>query len=242
MNISIRRFAVIGLLSAVMAGLMAGPALAASATATTTAATGVGVSGATLNGSVQTGGAAAMWQFEYGTGTSYGKTTPANSIPAGGSVVIVSTGINGLKPNTKYHFRLVVQTGTGGSYPIVTANGADRTFTTKPMASVTLSTTKLTIKNGSTSLGLKCSSRVTCRGKLTLTASVKVGKKHQNITFGSSSFSIKGDKKSTLKFKISGKGLTALKHAHKHRLTVNLSGKFSTGQPKFTKKITLSLP
>jgi hypothetical protein len=238
MNMSIRRFAVIGLLSAVMAGLMTGSALAATATPTTTAASGVGLSTATLNGSIQTAKLATLWQFQYGTSTSYGKTTPANTIPAGGSTVIVSTNISGLKPNTKYHFRLVVQTGSGTPYPIVVTHGADMTFTTK--ATVALSSTTLKIKNGSSSLGLKCSGGATCKGKLTLTASVKVGKKHQNITFGSSSFSIKNGKKSTLKLKLSGKGLAALRKAHHQQLKVNLVIKFSSHQPALSKTVTLS--
>jgi hypothetical protein len=242
MNISIRRFVVIGLLGAVMAGLMAGSALAATPTPTTNGASGVGVTTATLNGSIQTGGVATLWQFQYGTSTSYGKTTTANTIPVGGGSVLVSSSIRGLKPNKKYHFRLIVQTGAGTSYyPIVTTNGADKTFTTKPIGKVTLSTTTLKIKKGSTSLGLKCSSLVTCKGKLTLTARVKVGKKHQNITFGSKSFSIKHGKKSTLKFKLSGKGLTALKKAHNQRLTVKLLIKFSSHQPTISKNITLFL-
>jgi hypothetical protein len=240
MNISIRRFAVIGLLSAVMAGLMAGSALAA--TSTTTAATGVGVSTATLNGSIQTGGVQTLWQFQYGTSTSYGKTTTANTIPAGGSSVIVATSLTGLKPGTKYHFRLAVQTGTGKtSYPIVVTYGGDKTFTTKPIGKVTLSTTSLAIKKGSTSLGLRCSSLVTCKGKLTLSARIKLGRKSQNITFGSKSFSIKSNKKSTLKLKIAGKGLTALKKAHNQRLKVKLLVKFSSHQPTISKTITLFL-
>jgi hypothetical protein len=239
MNIRIRRFAVIGLLSAVLAGLMAGSALAATATPTTTAATGVGLSTATLNGSVQTGRFATLWQFQYGTSTSYGKTTPANSIPFGGSTVLVSTGISGLTPNTKYHFRLVVQTSSGKGYPIVVTHGADMTFTTKP--SVTLSSSTLTVKKGSTSLGVKCLSRPNCKGKLSLAASVKVGKKHQNITFASTSFSIKNGKKSTLKFKLSGKGLAALRKAHHQRLKVNLLIKFSSHQPTLSKTVTLAL-
>jgi hypothetical protein len=242
MNVSIRRFAVIGLLSAVMAGLMAGSALAATPIPTTSAATGVGVSTATLNGSIQTAGVQTLWQFQYGTSTSYGKTTTANSIPAGGSTVIVASSITGLKANTKYHFRLVVQTGKGTStYPIVVTNGVDKTFTTKPSGKVTLSSTTLAIKKGSTSLGLKCSSLVTCKGKLTLSARIKVGKKHQNITFGSKSFSIKHGKKSTLKFKLSGKGLTALKKAHNQQLKVKLLIKFSSQQPTISKTITLFL-
>jgi hypothetical protein len=244
MNISIRRFAVIGLLSAVMAGLMAGSALAATPTPapTTNAASGVGVGTATLNGSIQTSGAQTLWQFQYGTSTSYGKTTTANSIPAGGSSVIVATSLTGLKPGTKYHFRLAVQTGTGKtSYPIVVTYGGDKTFTTKPIGKVTLSTTSLAIKKGSTSLGLKCSSLVTCKGKLTLSARIKVGRKHQNITFGSKSFSIKSNRKSTLKLKIAGKGLTALKKAHNQRLKVKLLVKFSSHQPTISKTITLFL-
>src|ERR1700722_9149243 len=130
-----------------MAGLMGGSGWAGAAEPTTTAATGMCLSTATLNGSIQTAKLATLWQFQYGTNTSYGKTTPANSIPAGGSAIIVSTGINGLKPNTKYHFRLVVQTGSGTPYPIVVTHGADMTFTTKP--TVALSSTTLKIKNGS---------------------------------------------------------------------------------------------
>jgi hypothetical protein len=246
MNISIRRFAVIGLLSAVMAGLMAGSALAAAPTPTptptTSAATGVGVSTATLNGSLQTSGVKTLWQFQYGTSTSYGKTTTANTIPAGGSIVIVATGITGLKPGTKYHFRLVAQTGKGTTaYPIAVTYGGDKTFTTKPIGKVTLSTTTLAIKKGSTSLGLKCSSPVTCKGKLTLSARIKVGKKHQNITFVSKSVSIKSNKKSTLKLKIAGKGLTALKNAHNQQLRVKLQIKFSSHQPTVSKTVTLFL-
>ncbi len=242
MIISIRRFAVIGLLSAVMAGLMAGSALAATPSATTNAASGVGVTTATLNGSIQTRGVSTLWQFQYGTSKSYGKTTTANSIPAGGSTVIVASSITGLKANTKYHFRLVVQTGKGTStYPIVVAFGGDKTFTTRPGGKLTLSAAMLGIKKGSTSLGLKCSSLVTCKGKLTLSARVKVGTKHQNVTFGTKSFSIKSNKKSTLKLKLSGKGLTALRQAHNQRLKVKLLIKFSSPQPTVSKIITLFL-
>jgi hypothetical protein len=242
MNISIRRFVVIGLLSAVMAGLMAGSALAATPTPTTRAATAVGVSTATLNGSVQTGGVATQWQFQYGTSTSYGKTTTANTIPAGGGTVILTSSITGLKPNTKYHFRLVVQTGIGNQYyPIVVTNGADMRFTTEKIGKVIATVTRLKIKNGSTTLGLKCSSLVTCKGKMTMSARVKVGKKHRNITFANKSFSIKPGKKGTLRFKISGKGMTALRKASHRRLNVKLLIKFSSHQPTITKTIRLFL-
>jgi hypothetical protein len=244
MNVSIRRFVAIGLLSAVIAALMAGSALAATPNPipTTSAATGVGLSAATLNGSIQTRGVQTLWQFQYGTSTSYGKTTVANSIPAGGSSLVVATSLMGLKPGTKYHFRLVVQTGTGKiGYPIAVTYGADKTFTTRPAGKVTLSATTLAVKKGSASLGLKCSSRVTCKGKLTLTARIKVGKKGQNITFASKSFSIKSNKKSTLKLKISGKGLAALRKAHDPLLKVKLLIKFSSLQPTVSKTVTLLL-
>ncbi len=74
-----------------------------------------------------------------------------------------------------------------------------------------------------------------------MTARVKVGKKHQNITFASKSFNIKHGKKSTLKFKLSGKGLTALRKASHRRLNVKLLIKFSSHQPTITKTIRLFL-
>ncbi|HEY5708026.1 MAG TPA: S8 family serine peptidase [Solirubrobacterales bacterium] len=81
---------------------------------------------ATLNGDVNPNGSETTYQFEYGTTKEYGSKAPASpkSIGSGTSPVEVSEKIEGLKPETTYHFRLVATNGKG------TTEGTDQTFTT----------------------------------------------------------------------------------------------------------------
>jgi hypothetical protein len=81
---------------------------------------------ATLKGTVNPNGSEATYQFEYGTTTGYGSKAPASpkSIGSGTSPVEVSEGIEGLAPETTYHFRLVATNGKG------TTQSSDQTFTT----------------------------------------------------------------------------------------------------------------
>jgi hypothetical protein len=99
---------------------------------TTGSATGVGVTTATLTGSVNPKGLTTSWQFEYGTTTAYGSKTPSKSAGAGNGATVVSAAIAGLAPGTTYHFRLVASSSAG------TTDGADLTFAT-PVA-VTINT------------------------------------------------------------------------------------------------------
>jgi hypothetical protein len=105
-----------------LAGLTAASALAAGApTAETKPATAITESSATLGGKVNPNGATTKYYFEYGTTTAYGSKT------AEGSTKIetkVSKGIEGLKWNTTYHFRLVATNEFG------TSDGADEVFST----------------------------------------------------------------------------------------------------------------
>jgi hypothetical protein len=80
----------------------------------------------TLKGTVNPNGSETTYQFEYGTTTGYGSKAPASpkSIGSGNSLVEVSEGIEGLAPETTYHFRLVATNAKG------TTNGPDQTFTT----------------------------------------------------------------------------------------------------------------
>lgn len=93
---------------------------------TTGSATGVTQTTATLNGTVTPNGADASWQFEYGTTTSYGTTSPASPGDAGAGFASVpeSTNISGLTASTTYHYRLNATNSSG------TTHGADKTFTT----------------------------------------------------------------------------------------------------------------
>lgn len=99
--------------------------LASAPEATTKPASGLTAKKATLNGTVNPNGYA-TYQFEYGTTTAYGSKVPASpkSIGSSASPIEVSEKIETLKPETTYHFRVVVTNSKG------TAEGKDQTFTT----------------------------------------------------------------------------------------------------------------
>ncbi|HEY5198506.1 MAG TPA: FG-GAP-like repeat-containing protein [Solirubrobacteraceae bacterium] len=92
-------------------------------TATTGAATGVTESGATLTGTVGPNGSATSYVFEYGTSTSFGSITPADTV-AGNAAVAESAGLSGLTPDTTYFYRLVAANSAG------TVMGAVASFST----------------------------------------------------------------------------------------------------------------
>jgi len=93
--------------------------------AVTTAATGLTSSGATLNGTINAGGASTTVTFEYGLTTAYGTVVPG--VPGtvtGNTVTPVSANITGLTVSTTYHYRVV------GVNSVGTTNGNDMTFFT----------------------------------------------------------------------------------------------------------------
>ncbi len=92
---------------------------------TTSAATGVTATTATLNATVNPGGATTTAQFEYGTNISYGSTASVTLSPANGTnYQSVSANLTGLLPGTTYNFR-ITGTNSAGS-----RNGGNLTFTT----------------------------------------------------------------------------------------------------------------
>jgi hypothetical protein len=91
----------------------------------TTAATGINSTGATLNGTINAGGASTTVTFEYGPTIAYGTTVPG--VPGtvnGNTTTPVSATIGGLIINTTYHYRVK------GVNSVGTANGNDMTFVT----------------------------------------------------------------------------------------------------------------
>ena len=101
-------------------------------TVTTNAATALTATGATLNGTVSSNGAATTVTFEYGPTTSYGTTVTATQSPLAGSAsnAAVSYTLTGLSCSTTYHFRVKGDNGSG------ITNGSDATFTTSFTASL----------------------------------------------------------------------------------------------------------
>ncbi len=80
---------------------------------------------ALLAGRVDPNRSHTTYRFEYGTDTSYGNATAVDIAGSGAAPAPVSKAIDGLQPNTTYHFRLAATSVAGE------AQGPDQTFTTK---------------------------------------------------------------------------------------------------------------
>ena len=79
----------------------------------------------TLRAEVNPEFAATTYQFQYGTSTSYGSSTPESpSVGADHVAHAVSINLSGLAPGTAYHFRIVA------TNPFGTTDGLDQAFTT----------------------------------------------------------------------------------------------------------------
>ncbi len=86
--------------------------------ASTEAPTSVTDTSATLNGSVNPGGVAATYQFQYGSTTSYGSVAPASAEPVGSDSTThqVSSELTKLAPGATYHYRIVARNVNGATY------------------------------------------------------------------------------------------------------------------------------
>jgi len=95
-------------------------------TAVTGDAGAVTASGAALSGTLNPGGVATTYRFEWGTTTTYGGLLPSPDAPAGSDRADhpVKEALSGLAAGTTYHFRLVATNEAGTTY------GADHRFTT----------------------------------------------------------------------------------------------------------------
>ncbi len=92
---------------------------------TTGAASGIGAGGATVAGTVNPGGNATTYSFQFGTSPALGSSTASTTMAAEDSPQSVTAVLGGLAPATTYHFRLVASNPAGG--PVA---GATATFTT----------------------------------------------------------------------------------------------------------------
>jgi hypothetical protein len=88
---------------------------------------GVGSSGVTLHAGVDPEGESTSYFFEYGLTASYASVTPVESAGAGTGTVGVSATVEGLLPDTEYHFRVVASSAIG------TVRGGDVVFSTFPV-------------------------------------------------------------------------------------------------------------
>jgi hypothetical protein len=94
------------------------------ATVTTLAASNFTLSNATLNAAITPGDLTNAWYFEFGTNTSYGSYTIANTLASATNAVNVSNILTGLTPGTTYHYQILANDGvsikTGGDTNFIT--------------------------------------------------------------------------------------------------------------------------
>ena len=90
---------------------------------------GAGQTGISLDGMVNPLGADTTYVFAYGPDTNFEFQTTPQDVGSGIAAVPVSTGINGLSPNTTYHLRLVATNNFG------TTIGDEQVITTLPLGS-----------------------------------------------------------------------------------------------------------
>jgi streptogramin lyase len=95
--------------------------------AVTGGASAVQVGGATLAGVANARTQTTSSHFEYGPSAAYGMTTGAQALAPIAADQDLSTVLSRLAAGSTYHYRLVVQNGTGMAF------GADQTFTTLPV-------------------------------------------------------------------------------------------------------------
>lgn len=92
------------------------------------AATGVarpvGATTTTLHGTVDPNGTPTAYHFEFGTSLAYERSTPDVSAGADDTLVRMAVPVDGLRPNTRYHVRLVATNAAGRTVAV------DRPFTT----------------------------------------------------------------------------------------------------------------
>ena len=120
-----RRAAIGGLAAVALITATTAPAVAAAPGAATTGADHITSGTARLVGQVDPNGEPTSYYFEYGTTNRYGSRTPDVAAGKGTAGKRVTATVTGLRPVTRYHFRVVASNPSG------VQSGADRTFRTK---------------------------------------------------------------------------------------------------------------
>jgi len=207
--------------------------------ATTGNTTAIGTKTGTLHGVVKTSGQAVTWQFQFGQTANYNKGTPVQTISAGKGDVSVSWKLLKLRPNTLYHYRLVVIRTVSGTP--TTTYGQDKTFTTKATGKLRLLSRNLKVTGRSVPIPLNCESALTCVTRITITTGTSVGGT-TGVTPAicvSKVVRLGPGKTKTFTGKLTTGCKALLSKASNHKLAAKLTTRPRTGQAGVIKRITL---
>ncbi len=183
--------------------------------------------GFTLHGTVNPNGGTTTYHFDFGVTEAYGQSIPGSEVSVGSGTEPVSLSqlVEGLPPGVPYHYRIVAKNAGGATI------GEDQFFMTPPAASTPESTappvlptpaivpaptphsSQFTVKPAVTK-GTGATMQVSVPGAGTVSAS---GKGLKAVTATS-----KGPGVVTLKLKLTGAGMTQLRKARNHKLTVKV--------------------
>src|SRR3954454_5187571 len=182
--------------------LVPGVALAADPTVETLPAdtTLITDSYALLSGTLNPNGTDVVYRFDWGRTANYGHTTPVTSAGNGKADVPVDISLDALKPNTTYHYRLVVLNSTSKQW-----DGSDQRFTTTSALGLVFASLKAHVtKAGNAQVKVKSIGPPdeVAAGRLTL----KSGKK----VVGSVGYSLAVGKSKTLLVRLNKAGRDAL--------------------------------
>lgn len=194
---------------------------------------------ALLSGTVNPNGFNVVYRFEWGPTTAYGKSTPVTSAGNGKADVPVDISLDELKPNTTYHYRLVVSPAeANGDYAYLPdIVGADQTFSTTHAIGLAFRSAKAAVSAaGRAAVKVKAIGPAdeTATGRLRLTAKVK---RHRTV-LGAVGYSVDVGKNKILLVRLSTAARAALKSAG-GKLKVQASAKTRGTASAATKTLTL---
>ncbi|HET9118721.1 MAG TPA: fibronectin type III domain-containing protein, partial [Pseudonocardiaceae bacterium] len=196
------------------------PSTGSAPSATTATATKVGEISALLRGSVAPGGLASTYHFQYGTSTTYGAQTADASAGSGTTSTAVSAPLSKLKPNTTYHYRLIVTNADG------TSTGADMTFHTAPILAVSFRIPKaITLSKGRFPVTVNCSAACLISATLGISA-VQARALHlprTAVTLAKASSGLRRTGRATVTFRLSAAAQKAIAHSRGVKVRLQLS-------------------
>jgi hypothetical protein len=196
--------------------------------ATTEPAGAVTSQSAMVSGRVNPKGAPTTYRFEYGTTTTYGRTTPVTAAGSGKTAVVAAAAVGGLSPATTYHYRIVaanaggVTTGsdrtlTTTTVPAVGPPATQPPATTPPFPGIELASPKLTYARGAITVRLRCPAGTSgrCSGRTTLTARRPTSARR--VRLGRAAFSITPGGGASVKVRVTRAGRRLLRRASRRR-------------------------